>query len=231
MRISKALLLALFIASLISACNKESLNPTDNSIISENIGKVGSVQSGTELLVPSQYSTIQAAVNAANDGDIVKVSSGTYAEKVVIRDLDNIKIIGDDATITVPSGGMTGTLLKTVNCENILIKGFTIDGKNGVGVSAGASNGGGDADTRFYGLFAINTSGKIENNIINDISLHNFVHQFLLMYFYFTYYLEGYINIFFNNTFDVGEAHWFLFGSRGYSSIDKWSYSRFQKEL
>ena len=37
------------------------------------------------LLVPSSYSTIQAAVNASVDGDTVLVSPGTYNETVSLN--------------------------------------------------------------------------------------------------------------------------------------------------
>jgi len=42
------------------------------------------VTSGTTLLVPQDYLTIQAAINAASDGDLVLVSPGTYPEALNI---------------------------------------------------------------------------------------------------------------------------------------------------
>ncbi|MFM9096926.1 MAG: hypothetical protein ACKOQW_01340, partial [Phycisphaerales bacterium] len=39
-----------------------------------------------DLLVPSQYSSIQAAVNAAVNGDRVVLAPGTYNEQVTVSD-------------------------------------------------------------------------------------------------------------------------------------------------
>ncbi|MDX1973450.1 MAG: hypothetical protein SFY68_13035, partial [Candidatus Sumerlaeia bacterium] len=40
---------------------------------------------GAELLVPSQYPTIQSAVDAAADGDIITISPGTYVENIKVK--------------------------------------------------------------------------------------------------------------------------------------------------
>jgi parallel beta-helix repeat protein len=128
------------------------------------------------------YTTIQAAIDNAIDGDVIKVFQGTYPEQVVIRDVDDLLIDGEQATITVPAGGMTGQLVKIVNCQEFHLRGFTIDGNNGVGVTAGARNSGGDTDTRFYGLLVINSSGQIVKNTVKDVSWGNGVQQGLGIY-------------------------------------------------
>jgi len=130
------------------------------------------------------YTTIQAAVDDAVAGDVIKVFQGIYAEQVVARDLSDLAIEGEQATITPPAGGMTGQLVKIVNCEEFRFSGFTIDGNNGIGVTPGAKNAGGDTDTRFYGLFVINSSGQIVENTIKDISWGNGVQQGLGVYVY-----------------------------------------------
>lgn len=130
------------------------------------------------------YTTIQAAIDDAIDGDVIKVFQGTYQEQVEIRDLSYLMIEGDQATITVPADGMTGQLVKIVNCTDIHFAGFMIDGKNGVGVASGAKNSGGDTDTRFYGMFLVNSAGHIVGNTIKDVGWGNGVQQGLGLYAY-----------------------------------------------
>ncbi len=122
------------------------------------------------------YTSIQAAVDDAVAGDVIKVFPGNYQEQVVVRDLDDLAIEGEQATI-YPPDPMTGSIVKIVNCQEFRFAGFTVDGKNGAGVSYGARNSGGDTDTRFYGLFAINSSGQIVENTVKDVSWGNGVQQ------------------------------------------------------
>jgi pectin methylesterase-like acyl-CoA thioesterase len=51
------------------------------------------------IVVPDDFRTIQGAVDAANDGDIVHVRAGTYVEDVLI-DNKSIALIGDGAANT-----------------------------------------------------------------------------------------------------------------------------------
>ena len=46
-----------------------------------------------ELRVPQQYATIQQAINAAAEGDTIRVSAGTYREHVVVSK-NNLVILG-----------------------------------------------------------------------------------------------------------------------------------------
>jgi parallel beta-helix repeat protein len=50
-----------------------------------------------EIHVPADYSTIQTAINAANAGDDIIISSGTYTEQITIN--KSLDIRGSDGTI------------------------------------------------------------------------------------------------------------------------------------
>lgn len=55
------------------------------------------------LQVPQQYPTIQAAVNAARNGDTIEVDAGTYPENVIVN--KTVTIRGDSTTTTIVDGG------------------------------------------------------------------------------------------------------------------------------
>ena len=82
---------------------------------------------------PGNYSDIQSAINAANDGDTIFVYSGTYEENVNIN--KKISLIGEDKDTTIIQGSdeSDSTVQVTANWSNITK--FTI--KNGGTFSAG----------------------------------------------------------------------------------------------
>ena len=75
------------------------------------------------LQVPQQYSTIQAAVNAAGTGDIVEVDAGTYLENVVVNKTVTIK--GDSAASTVVDGGGNNVVFN-IQEDNVELRDLTI---------------------------------------------------------------------------------------------------------
>ena len=58
-------------------------HPTTLTAIAASLACL-SIAHATDRLVPSQYSTIQAAVNASVNGDRVRISTGTYNESVAL---------------------------------------------------------------------------------------------------------------------------------------------------
>jgi parallel beta-helix repeat protein len=76
------------------------------------------------FIVPDDYPTIQEAINAANEGDIIYVRFGTYRENIVLN--KSLTIIGEDRYITVISGNEGSIVNITANNANLT--GFTIKG-------------------------------------------------------------------------------------------------------
>lgn len=73
------------------------------------------------------YATIQAAVNASNDGDFINVCAGTYVEDVTVN-VANLTISGAGAattTVSGPIGGSGGATFRVV-ASGVTIEGFTI---------------------------------------------------------------------------------------------------------
>ena len=98
-----------------------------------------------ELLVPSQYATIQEAIVAASPGDIIIVSNGTYVENIdflgkAITVTSNFHNTGDvnDIINTIIDGSQPtdtdyGSCVRFANneTETSILKGFTLTGGSG----------------------------------------------------------------------------------------------------
>lgn len=87
--------------------------------------------------VPVDHVTIQAAVNAASDGDTVLVADGTYLEKVVINKNIILESVNGRASTTIDGSAVpvgTGTLILQGARNGVTIgglgKGFTIIGSD-----------------------------------------------------------------------------------------------------
>jgi parallel beta-helix repeat protein len=79
----------------------------------------------TTIVVPDDYSAIQAAVYAAREGDVVFVKSGTYNESVLIN--KPISLVGEDLSTTkiVGDWSLNGTIV-LIRHNNVTVTGFTI---------------------------------------------------------------------------------------------------------
>lgn len=114
------------------------------------------------LLVPSEYNTIDDAIDEAEDGDVVIVSSGTYNETLDIR--KNIELRSEGgAAETIIDGGGDGTVVLIANTKISStgvpkISGFTI--RNGKG-----------PEGRGGGITLSNSDAIIEDNIITSNSV------------------------------------------------------------
>ncbi len=83
--------------------------------------------SAATLTVPGQYATIQAAITAASNGDVVQVAAGTYTERLSFSGRATITVQGAGAGSTTIDGANGGTTV-TFTSNSSTITGFTITG-------------------------------------------------------------------------------------------------------
>jgi parallel beta-helix repeat protein len=75
------------------------------------------------IIVPDDYTTIQEAINNANDGDTIFVRNGTYYEHVVVN--KTVSLIGENRETAIIDGNGTGKVVHIV-VDNVNITQFTI---------------------------------------------------------------------------------------------------------
>ncbi len=96
------------------------------------------------LNVPSTYTTIQAALNAATVGDTVLVQPGTYMENLIWPNTADLKLLSaGDTTNTIIDGGGTGiclAILVPIN-NTTIISGFRFTNGSTVNYSGGTGAG------------------------------------------------------------------------------------------
>lgn len=86
------------------------------------------VKDANELLVPSEYTTIQAAINLAYSGNDVKVSAfGTYNESIDMK--SRVDVIGEGGTYSYSTINRTGPdyVVKFYEVNNAKISGFRLN--------------------------------------------------------------------------------------------------------
>jgi parallel beta-helix repeat protein len=79
------------------------------------------------IVVPDDYVTIQAAVDAASAGDTILVRSGVYVENVLVRKA--VALVGEDRELTVVDGW--GSTVFRVAADSVAISRFTIQNASG----------------------------------------------------------------------------------------------------
>jgi parallel beta-helix repeat protein len=86
----------------------------DNVVfVSSNDGSVYAL--GSVIRVPDDYSTIQAAINAASPGDTIVIAPGVYNESIIIN--KRLTIIGQRGSSTTFAGGGYGVAITITGSE------------------------------------------------------------------------------------------------------------------
>lgn len=124
----------------------------------------------------AQFHTIQAAVDAAHDGDTVLVLAGTYTEQVVVNGFNNLTIQGTPGAVlnapgTLQQTGISPTsgrsvdgLITVLNSHGVSIENMTVDG-----LHHGDSFAPGQNDPTMVGIAYLNSSGEIDGAKVTGI--------------------------------------------------------------
>ena len=75
------------------------------------------------IVVPDDYTSIQEAIDNANEGDMVFVKAGIYYENLNIK--KSLILLGENRDTTIIDGRKTGTVFN-VTQNSVKISGFTI---------------------------------------------------------------------------------------------------------
>lgn len=126
--------------------------------------------SGRTLAVPGQYSTIQAAVDAALPGDLVLVDRGVYKEEVVIT-TPSVTLRGVDRNETILDGEFTranGVTVfgNAVAVENLTARHYTLNGFFWTGVTGYRGSYISAINNGDYGIYAFDSyNGVLEHSL------------------------------------------------------------------
>ncbi|HYB68396.1 MAG TPA: hypothetical protein VEC97_02520, partial [Candidatus Acidoferrales bacterium] len=121
------------------------------------------------ITVPTDYPTIQQAINAANPGDTVFVENGTYPGNVVVN--KTVNLIGENNQSTIIDGGGVGTVLTvsasglpTGSADNVTIANFTL---------ANSGSGPSDSALLLNGVEGCNVTGVRDETGSNGMWVNN----------------------------------------------------------
>jgi len=137
------------------------------------------VKGSEDIFVPTDFLTIQDAINNSSDGDTIHVLDGPYFEHVTVN--KTVTLIGESIEPIILDGSGTGTVLN-ITADNVTVTGFTIRNSGSNALESGVC------------LFNVSGCNLLENNIAENhigIRLRNASNSLI------------YHNNFINNTIQV----------------------------
>ena len=133
------------------------------------------VASATIITVPTDFSTIQAAINNVAPGDTIFVHEDIYYENIVVN--KSISILGENKNTTIIDGGGSSVVVKIV-ADNVSLSGFTVQNsgaeayESGIFIESNFNNISGNiiAKNGLTGVYLDNSFGSLlfENIIVDN---------------------------------------------------------------
>jgi len=161
-------------------------------------GTAGAVTITVNASGNANYTTIQDAVNAANNGDTIMVDSGTYYENVLVN--KSVTLVGAGEEVTTIQAFDPGNHVFYVTSDEVNISGFTV---------TGATSGYHPVFSAGIFLWANNTR-IFDNNISNNLYgiyiflgfNNNLTHNFVNSNYYGIYLMLSSNNTIYDNFFN-----------------------------
>lgn len=104
------------------------VKPSPQIVVGANLKEYRApIRHDCDINIPSEYTTIQAGIDAATPGDTVCVGHGTYNEDLLIN--KSLRLSGKGAFKTIINGqdpDASGTVY--ITAKNVLVEGFSING-------------------------------------------------------------------------------------------------------
>lgn len=118
-----------------------------------------------------KFSTIEAAIKAASDGDTIKVLSGTYHENIVVD--KKIGLIGEGSAKTIIVGDGSDDVISVsspwANISALRVTTNNIGSNAGINIDSGVDNvriENCNLSNNYYGVYAYGSSSSIIDNLV-----------------------------------------------------------------
>jgi len=121
----------------------------------------GLVITSRTIVVPDDYSTIQEAINNADEGDTIYVRNGTYYENVVVN--KTVSLTGEHKETTIIDGGGTGIGISII-ADRVTVHGFWVRNCE-VGIKV-------DSDGNVISSNLVSSNGYDETELLTDQEIH-----------------------------------------------------------
>lgn len=117
------------------------------------------VEIRADIFVPTDYPTIQGAINASSAGDVIHLAAGRYHEALVIT--QSVTLAGSGTNNCVVYGSTNVPLVSIIGPGTVALSGFEINGGNYLG---GFYNG-----VSSQGITATNVNLVLNQMVVNQI--------------------------------------------------------------
>jgi len=176
---------------------------TDDVWSNNNISKNVATKFPSVLNVPSEFQSIQAALNEIIPKDTINVSSGTYIESIYI-DMPDIRLIGNGSKTTIIQANNTGSPYSwalNIAANNVTVSGFKIVGFQKATIELNSQS---DVDLSFNNISGGHYGIRLVGSYANIITRNNITGKFYGIEMRYSWNNDVFHNTFYNGSSGMG---------------------------